>query len=167
MGFVGESVYFSIYAVDQSGNWEKSQSYSYQIVDVLAPNVDISLTSHSSNQTDTLIVELEISDDSEILSALMKYTTDDWGNESELSLTYHDGLWTAQLGIVDSEVTLQYRIVVEDSAHNIYESGIMFYSIVHSYYQTSPLDLVLVAISSGGVGVAAILIILYLRRRPG
>lgn len=167
MGSVGESVYFSIYAVDQSGNWEKSQLYSYQILDVLAPIVDISITSNSSNQTDTLIVELEITDDSEVLSALMRYTTDDWGNESELALTYQDGIWTVQLGIVDSEVTLQYRIVVEDSAHNIYESGIMFYTIVHSYYQTPPLDLALIAVTSGGVGVAAILIILYLRRRPG
>jgi len=164
MGLVGESVFFSIYAEDQSRNWEISQLYSYQIIDVLAPNVHISIT---SNQTDTLTVELEMTDDSEILSVLIKYTTDDWGNESELALHFQDGVWVAQLQFNYSSMNLQYRIVAEDTAHNIYESGIMFYTIVHSYNQTSPLDLALVAVTSGGIGVAAILIILYLRRRTG
>ncbi|MCK4566603.1 MAG: hypothetical protein KAU48_04760, partial [Candidatus Thorarchaeota archaeon] len=58
-------------------------------------------------------------------------------------------------------------IVVEDSAHNIYESGIMFYTLVQSPYPDSALALnsALVAITSGGIGVASVLIILFLRRR--
>ena len=167
MGVVGESVYFSIYAEDQSGNWEISQLYSYQIIDVLAPNVQISITTDSSNQTETLTVKVEITDDSEILSVLMRYTVDNWGNESELTLDFQDGVWKIQIGFVDSAMTLQYRIVVEDAAHNIYESGIMFYTIVHSFYQTPPLDLALVAVTSGGIGVTIILIILYVRKKQG
>ncbi|MHA2022890.1 MAG: FG-GAP repeat domain-containing protein, partial [Candidatus Thorarchaeota archaeon] len=167
MGLVGESVYFSIYAEDQSGNWEKSQSYSYQIIDVLIPNVLISITSDSSNETETLKVEVEVNDDSEILSVLMRYTVDDWGNESELALNYQDRVWSITIGFVDSAMTLQYRIVVEDIAHNIYESGIMFYTIVHTPYQAPHLDVVLVIATSCGIGIAAILIILYLRRRTG
>jgi len=167
MGIVGESVYFSIYAEDQSGNWEISQLYSYQIIDVLAPNVLISITSDSSNQTETLTVEIEVTDDSEILSVLIRYTIDDWNNESELALDFQDGVWKIEIGFVDSNMILQYRIVVEDTAHNIYESGIMFYTIVHSPYQAPPLDFALVTVVSGGIGVTAILIILYLRRRTG
>ncbi|MHA1850075.1 MAG: FG-GAP repeat domain-containing protein, partial [Candidatus Thorarchaeota archaeon] len=167
MGLVGESVYFSIYAEDQSGNWEKSQSYSYQIIDVLIPNVLISITSDSSNETETLKVEVEVNDDSEILSVLMRYTVDDWGNESELALNFQDRVWSITIGFVDSAMTLQYRIVVEDIAHNIYESGIMFYTIVHTPYQAPHLDVVLVIATSCGIGIAAILIILYLRRRTG
>jgi len=165
MGVVGESVYLSIYAEDQSGNWEISQLYSYQIIDVLAPNVQISITTDSSNQTETLTVKVEITDDSEILSVLMRYTVDNWGNESELTLDFQDGVWEIQIGFVDSAMTLQYRIVVEDVAHNIYESGTMFYTIVHSLYQASPLDFTLVAVTSGGIGVAIILIILYVRKK--
>ncbi|MHA1390595.1 MAG: hypothetical protein ACTSR9_19460, partial [Candidatus Thorarchaeota archaeon] len=100
MGLVGESVYFSIYAEDQSGNWEKSQSYSYQIIDVLIPNVLISITSDSSNETETLKVEVEVNDDSEILSVLMRYTVDDWGNESELALNFQDRVWSITIGFV-------------------------------------------------------------------
>ncbi|MGY5859743.1 MAG: FG-GAP-like repeat-containing protein [Candidatus Thorarchaeota archaeon] len=165
MGVVGESVYFSIYAEDQSGNWELSQLYSYQIIDVLAPNVLIIITSNNSNQTETLGVEVEVTDDSDILSVVMRYTVDNWKNESELALDFQDGVWVIQIGFVDSTMTLQYRIVVEDAAHNIYESGIMFYTIVHTPYQAPPLDLALVAVSSGGIGVAIILIILFVRRK--
>jgi len=167
MGLVGESVYFSIYAEDQSGNWEISQLYSYEIIDVLAPNVLISVTSDSSNETKTLKVEVEVTDDSEILSVLMRFTIDDWGNESELVLDFQDGVWSITIGFVDSAITLQYRIVVEDTAHNIYESAIMFYTIVYTPYQAPPLDVVLVIATSGGIGITAILIILYLRRRTG
>ena len=165
MGIVGESVYFSIYAEDQSGNWKNSQLYSYQIIDVLAPNVLISITSDSSNETKTLKVEVEVTDDSEILSVLMRFTIDDWGNESELVLDFQDGVWEIQIWFVDSALTLQYRIMVEDTAHNIYESGIMFYTIVHTPYQAPPLDFALVGVTSGGIGVAAILILLYVRKK--
>jgi hypothetical protein len=167
MGIVGESVYYSIYAEDQSGNWELSQLYSYQIIDVIAPNIHITITYDNSNQTETLAVVVEVIDDSEILSVLMRYTIDDWANESEFALDFQDGVWAIQIGFVDSAMTLQYRIVVEDTAHNIYESGIMFYTIVHSPYQAPPLDFALVVATSGGIGVVIIFIILYVRKKQG
>ncbi len=167
LGIVGESVYFSIYAEDQAGNWENSQLYTYLIIDVLSPNVIITITPLSSNQTEALKVEVEISDDSEILNVQMRYSVDNWANESELSLELQDGVWAIQIEIIGTAVTIQYQIVVEDSAHNIYESGIMFYTLVQSPYQGGALDLnsALVAITSGGIGVASVLIILFLRRR--
>ncbi len=167
LGIVGESVYFSIYAEDQAGNWENSQLYTYLIIDVLSPNVIITITPLSSNQTEALKVEVEISDDSEILNVQMRYSVDNWANESELSLELQDGVWAIQIEIIGTAVTIQYQIVVEDSAHNIYESGIIFYTLVQSPYPDSALALnsALVVITSGGIGVAAVLIILFLRRR--
>ncbi len=167
MGLVGESVHFSIYAEDQSGNWAISPMYSYLVNDVIAPKVNFTIISYSVNQTDMLHIEVEITDDSDLLSVVMRFTVDNWQNESELVLSSQEGVWVAEIQIIDSAMTLQYQIVVEDTAHNVYESPVMFYTLVHRTDQISPLTTALVATGSAGIGVVAVLLLLYLKKRNG
>jgi hypothetical protein len=167
MGLVGESVHFSIYAEDQSGNWTIPPMYSYLVNDVIAPKVNFTIISYSVNQTDMLHIEVEITDDSDLLSVVMRFTVDDWQNESELLLSSKDGVWVAEIQVIDAAMTMQYQIVVEDTAHNVYESPLMFYTLVHKTDQISPLNTALVATGSAGIGVVAILLLLYLKKRNG
>jgi hypothetical protein len=163
MGVVGEWIYFRIFAEDQAGNWGSSQMHIYQIVDVIAPNVIISIKPLRSGQSGIFRIQVEVTDDSDILSLQMRYSIDDWMNESVLLLEQHDGIWTGELLLQSSNITVQFRIVVEDIAHNVYESCIMMYALVQV---PSLFDPATVIVASGGIGLAVVLLIVYLRKRP-
>ncbi len=161
-GSVGEWVYYGIFAEDQAGNWGISQWYIYQIIDVIAPKLTITVTPQSSGQAGIFMIQVEVKDDSDLLSLQIRYSVDNWMNESILSLERLNGVWTGEIQLQSPSIIVQYRIVVEDASHNIYESCIMMLALI----QTPPsFDPAPVMVASGGIGIAAILLVLYLRKR--
>ncbi len=125
------TVYFYIFANDSLGNSASTDIFQYDVVDSTPPSIDgIWWTPESPSPSDTVTVNVALSDYSAISHVILMYTVNlnDW--YSTKMTPVDEGVYSADIPPYPASTTVYFKIFANDTYGNSIVSSVYSYTVV-------------------------------------
>lgn len=153
-------VEFYFNATDAFGNIGSSITREYHVGDFSGPDIAMTHVARTASVGTAVEIEAEVMDASNVATAILAYSNSGGTTWTNITMAAGHGNWSATIPAMINETTVFYRVLAVDGKGNWATTDIMSYRVV-----TNGLGIVPIVLVVGGSSVAAIAIILYLKRK--
>ncbi|MGY5881512.1 MAG: PQQ-binding-like beta-propeller repeat protein [Candidatus Thorarchaeota archaeon] len=122
-------VTYRVYARDFSGNWRVTDVFSYHVRDTVLRIIETNHSPIEPNETDIVEVITSLNESSDVLQAILSYSTDVMTSWTNTTMLNSDKNWTGVIPSQPRGTAVYYMIHVQDVAFNWGTSSIASYTV--------------------------------------